>query len=181
MTPPWFDRRRRVTEATWIDIVCAVVVVASVLLSLLRGLVQEVASLAVWILALVGASRLAVYGAAPLEEWFPQAMALAVAFVVIFLLVLLVGRLLTLALRELVKAVGGGFIDRLLGMFFGMARGWVIITVLAVLAAMTPLVSQPIWQASFSQPALEWSVRVAAPWLPDAVLSRVQLDSYKRP
>ncbi|CAM8632037.1 MAG: hypothetical protein RJA17_341 [Pseudomonadota bacterium] len=170
------------TEATsWIDIVCAVVVVASVLLSMLRGLVQEVASLAVWILALVGASRLAIYGAEPLQEWLPPAMAMTVAFALIFVLILLLGRLLTLALKELVQAVGGGFLDRLMGVAFGLARGWVILTVLAVLAAMTPLIGQPAWQTADSRPVLEWSIRVAAPWLPDAVSSRVQLDSLKRP
>jgi len=44
-----------------------------------------------------------------------------------------------------------------------------------VLAAMTPLPKQAAWQQAVSKPLLELSIRIAAPWLPDFIASRVSI------
>ncbi|MEY4082804.1 MAG: putative colicin production protein [Pseudomonadota bacterium] len=162
-------------ESTWIDIVFVVVLLASTLLSFLRGLVQEVASLAIWVLALVGGSKLASLAAEPFAELLSEPIRLTLGFVLVFLLILLLGRLVSMALRELMKATGATVLDRLLGSLFGLARGLIIMAVLAVLAAMTSLPGQPAWTQSLSRPVLDWSIRLAAPWLPDFVASRVSI------
>lgn len=169
------------SDGNWIDIVCAVIMLASILLSILRGLIQEVASLAVWILALVAASRLAEFAADPFRGNVPEAVALTLGFLAVLIITLLVGRLVTAAIKGLVHAVGGNVIDRILGISFGLARGMVIITVLAVMAAMTPLVTQPTWKEARLRPVLEFSIQVAAPWLPAFVASRVSLETPASP
>jgi membrane protein required for colicin V production len=162
-------------DLTWIDMVVIVVIAASALLSLLRGLIQEVASLAIWVLALVGASRLAYLVAELLPEWATPPIQQTVGFVVILVLILILGKLVTRALKELVSAVGIGMIDRVLGAAFGLARGGLIVVVLAVLAAMTSLPTQPAWQNAASRPFLELGIRTAAPWLPDLINDRVRV------
>lgn len=165
----WID------ELTWIDSVVLVVLFASTLLSLFRGLVKEIASLAVWVLAFVAASRLASEAAVLLPEWIPSAIEQTVAFLLILVVVLIVGKLVTLLLKEMVSAVGIGTIDRVLGMAFGAARGALIVVALAILAAMTSLPSQSSWRLSKTRPALEWGIKTAAPWLPGGLGERIRM------
>ncbi len=165
----WFN------ELTWIDTVVLVVILASTILSLFRGLVKEIASLAVWVIAFVAASRLAGEAAAMLPDWIPPALEQTVAFLGILVVVLVVGKLVTLALKEMVSAVGMGAIDRILGMAFGAARGVLIVVALAILAAMTSLPNQTTWRLSKTRPALEWGIKTAAPWLPNILGERIRM------
>lgn len=165
----WFN------ELTWIDTVVLVVILASMILSLFRGLVKEIASLAVWVLAFVAASRLASEVATVLPDWIPVALEQTVAFLGILVVVLIVGKLVTLALKEMISAVGLGAIDRILGMAFGAARGVLIVVALAILAAMTSLPSQTTWRLSKTRPALEWGIKTAAPWLPNILGERIRV------
>ncbi|MBU3720450.1 MAG: CvpA family protein [Burkholderiaceae bacterium] len=165
----WFE------ALTWIDLVVIGVVLLSTLLSLFRGLIKEIASLAVWVLAFVGASRLASPAAEFVPDWIAPAFQQTVAFVVILLVILLLGRLLTMLLKEMVSAAGISGLDRLLGMGFGLARGGLLVTVLAILAAMTALPTQPAWRSAQTRPFLELGIRTAAPWLPPPVGDRLRL------
>jgi len=164
---------------TWIDWVCLVVVLSSALLSILRGLLQEVASLAVWVLAIVAGSRLAHMAAEPFTEWLAEPLALTLAFLLIVVIVLLLGRLVTATLKELVKASGASVLDRAMGAIFGAVRGVVIMSILAVLGAMTPLPAQPEWQNAYARPALEWSIQVLTPWMPSFVSNRIPSELLK--
>lgn len=162
---------------TWIDIVVIVVIAASTLLSLARGLIKEVASLAVWVIAIVGASRLAHFVAELLPQWLSPPIQQTVGFLVVLIVILLIGKLVTLALKELVSASGIATFDRFLGMFFGLARGALIVVVLAVLAAMTSLPGEPAWKDAKTRPFLELGIRTATPWLPQVVEDRLRKTS----
>lgn len=165
------------SELTWIDYVVLVVVVASAVLSMVRGLVKEIASLAIWVLALVGASRLAHYAAELLPEWLTPALMQTIGFLIILVLILLVGKLVTLALKELINAAGVGAIDRTLGVVFGVVRGGLIVVVLAILAGMTSLPKSPAWQNAKTKEFIELGIRTAAPWLPTEIEQRLQVPS----
>jgi membrane protein required for colicin V production len=167
-------------DLTWIDYVVLVVIAASTLLSLLRGLVKEVGSLAIWLLALVGASRLSYLPAELMPDWMTPPIQQTVGFLIVLVLILVLGKLLTLALRELVDATGAGSFDRFLGTFFGLARGIVIVVVLAVLSAMTSLTQEPAWKKAQSRFYLEMSIRMAAPWLPNFIHERMRMPSGHR-
>jgi membrane protein required for colicin V production len=162
-------------EFTWIDIVAIVVIAASALLSLVRGLVKEIASLAVWVVAFVGASRLSHYAAELLPAWLSPPLMQTIGFLIVLILILVVGKLVTLALKELINAAGVGLIDRTLGMFFGIARGGLLVVVLAVLAAMTSLPKDAAWQKAKTKDFLELGIRTAAPWLPQEIEQRLQI------
>ncbi len=165
---------------TWIDWVVVTVVSASIILSVVRGLVKEVASLAVWVVAVVGASRLAHYPAELLPPWLSAPLQQTVGFLIVLVLILIIGKLITMALKELVSAAGVGTLDRILGTGFGLARGGLIVIVLSVLAAMTSLPTQPAWKTAKTRSFLELGIRTAAPWLPASVGDRLQLPSSSR-
>ncbi len=165
---------------TWIDWVVVTVLAASIILSVVRGLVKEVASLAVWVVAVVGASRLAHFPAELLPPWLSAPLQQTVGFLIVLVLILIIGKLITMALKELVSAAGVGTLDRILGTGFGLARGGLIVIVLSVLAAMTSLPTQPAWKTAKTRSFLELGIRTAAPWLPASVGDRLQLPSSSR-
>jgi membrane protein required for colicin V production len=167
------------SDLTWIDFVVLAVVLASVVLSLVRGLVKEIASLAVWVLAFVGASRLAHYVAELLPQWLSPPLQNTLGFILVLVLILVVGKLITMALKELVSASGMGTLDRILGTGFGLARGGLIVIVLAILASMTSLPKDDAWQKAITRNFLELGIRTAAPWLPQAVGDRVRLPTSR--
>jgi len=166
-------------DFTWIDWVVIGVVGCSTLLSLFRGLVQEVASLAIWALAIVAASRLAYLPMDLLPDWMSPPIKQTVSFVLILVIILLLGKLVSLLLRQIIQAAGIGFFDRLLGTAFGFARGGVIVVVLAILGAMTSLPTEPAWQKAQTRTLLELGLRTAAPWLPDFIHERVRVPATK--
>lgn len=94
-------------ELTWIDWLLLVVLVSSTLLAILRGFVQEITGVAIWAVALLAAYKLYGYAAAPLAEILSEPLPQVLGFVGVVLLVLLLGKMVRLALKELVTASGG--------------------------------------------------------------------------
>ena len=58
---------------------------------------------------------------------------------------LMVGSLLTLAVKGVLAAAGLGPMDRLFGAAFGAARGAVLLLAITVVVSMTPLRSSQTW------------------------------------
>ena len=154
---------------TGLDWVVLLILGASVLLSLMRGLVQEIFSLLAWILAFVAAKWGGAYVAPFLpigveSESLRYFIAMAVVFVAMMLLVLLLGRVIKSALG----AAGLGGADKLIGAAFGFMRGVVILTGLTLAAGLTALPKTPFWQQAASAKYLEFLAGSAVPLLPEA-------------
>lgn len=125
------------------------VLLASLLLGAWRGLIYEVFSLVSWVAAFL----LARWLAPDLATHLPMAgssetVRYAVAFAVVFVLSVLVGSLLAALAKKLFAAVGLRPADRALGAVFGLARGLLLVLLATVVIAMTPLKTDPWWQAS---------------------------------
>ncbi|MFP5440392.1 MAG: CvpA family protein [Gammaproteobacteria bacterium] len=112
------------------DWVVVAVVVLSMLLSLLRGFTREAISLASWVLALVGARVLSPALSVVFVTWIDdQAFRDWLAFVTLFIAILVTGMLVAHMMGEAVRnsALNAG--DRLLGLGFGFVRGVLIVVV----------------------------------------------------
>lgn len=162
---------------TEFDYVVLGIVGISVLLSLMRGFVREFLGLASWIIAAFVAKSYAVDVAIMLPASIPnQGLRLIAAFAIVFLGILLVTSLLAIAIGELFKKVGLGWVDRCLGGLFGCARGILIVGVLVLLGGLTSLPQDPRWRnAMFSAP-LEAMVLSAKPWLPPEMVKHLKYD-----
>src|SRR4051812_30140911 len=118
---------------TGLDIGVAGLILLSTLLAFWRGLVRVAVSLAAWVIALFAAIKLSPQLAAMLPVFADQPPArYLTAFLVILIGVLIVGVLIGLILSKVVRAIGLGFLDRLLGAVFGFARGMLIVMVLVL-------------------------------------------------
>lgn len=152
---------------TIFDYVVLIIFGISILLSIIRGIVREVLSIAGWVIAFIAASAYA----ADFEPFVPSeiggSLRIVAAFIIVCIATLLIAVLVTMLLNSLIKNVGLGFIDRILGAFFGFARALIIVLVIVLISGLTALPQQPIWQdAMFSEP-LELMAEHVKQWLPD--------------
>jgi membrane protein required for colicin V production len=162
---------------TWLDYAVAGVFAVSLLLGAWRGLVRELISILGWVIAFLAANLLA----GPLGPAMPQAipspeLRVAAAFVAVFVVSLIVTSLAGLVLSKIVKAVGLGGLDRLLGAVFGAARALLIVLAAAVLAGLTSAPRQPYWKDSASGPLLVRVVGALKPLLPQTLTERLRYD-----
>lgn len=144
----------------------------SMMAALLRGLVSEVMSLAVWVLALwISATTSGTFAATFLTGIEQSAVRLGAAYIAIFLLVLVLGGILTWLIRRIIAKTGLSGTDRLLGALFGFARGLLIVFSAVLFAGFTAIPKQPLWQESLLLPAVQSAARGLSQYLPASVRS----------
>ena len=162
---------------TVFDVAVLLIVVLSVAISVIRGLVREVLSLASWI----GAFFVARFGATVVASWLPgwishPGVRLAVGFVLVMVATVLLFSVISLQIAKVVKITGLQGTDRTLGGLFGFARGLVIAVIAVLIAGLTPLPKGRYWQeAMFSKP-LEAAAGALKEWLPENIRARISYD-----
>jgi membrane protein required for colicin V production len=160
---------------TIFDYLVLFVLLASVIISTMRGLVKEILSLLSWVVAFVVANAYGATLAPMLPNIIPGAVVrLMVAFVALFLGVRILMGLLTLAVDGLIKAGGLSLADRGLGGLFGLARGIVIVLFAVILCGMTSIPQQDFWKHALLSPMAETGARTVKPFLPAALAQHVQ-------
>ena len=162
---------------TAFDYAVLAIVGLSVIFSVMRGMIKEVLSILGWVAAFyVGrtyTSQLLPMMPADIPS---ESLRILAAFLVLFLATLLLSTLLAIAISTVFKKVGLGWLDRLLGAFFGVFRGLLIICILVFLAGLTELPKDARWKnAMFSSP-IEALVISMLPWLPEGIAKHVKYD-----
>jgi membrane protein required for colicin V production len=154
----------------WVDWALLAVLALSVLIGLLRGLIFELMSIAGWLVAYVAALWLGPQLAPHLAVGSPgsglnQSAALALCFVA----ALVAWGLLARLVRLLIAATPLTVPDRVLGALFGLARGLVLLVVLATVVSLTPAAQSRQWQSSIGAHWLAVVVNGVKPLLPEAI------------
>jgi membrane protein required for colicin V production len=140
----------------WIDILIIAIIALSAIISLIRGFVQEALSLATWIAAFTLAWLLFRPLSVKLSPWIDvPSIRLGVAFGLILIGVLILGAIINHFMKVLVTTTGLSGTDRMIGIFFGVARGAVMVAILVLLAGLTPFPNDPWWQESRLIPYFE--------------------------
>lgn len=165
---------------TAFDYVVSGIFLVSIVLSIIRGFVREALSVAGWVVAFIVAGAYASF----FEKFLPveitgETLRISIAFVLAFLSVLLITALATMSLSVLIKGIGLGFIDRLLGSVFGFIRALAIVMLLVLIAGLTTIPNQVFWQqAALSRP-LEAIAMQVLPWLPNDLSKRISYEKKK--
>lgn len=131
---------------TWIDYAIVAVCVASAAFGFWRGFVKEAISIVTWLVAILLAwqgawlveDRLGEWSAAPeLRIWAARA--------IIFIGVLIIGGLFAWMMRALIRKSGLSSTDRSLGAVFGLARGALLVGLLAIVIDTAELETESWW------------------------------------
>jgi membrane protein required for colicin V production len=156
------------------DLAILAIGLISMLVSLFRGFVREAFSLLVWIAAGYIALRASGPLALEMSPWIEiPSVRVIVAFVGVFLTVLVVGALCNYLLGKLVSSTGLSGTDRLLGAIFGVLRGAAIVLVAVIVARFTPFPNDPWWQQSRLLPEFERIAIWAVSQFPESLQSQI--------
>ena len=140
------------SAVNWADIVIVSVLFASVVVSLIRGFVKEAISLSTWCLA----AWLGLSWCQPLSLFivFTEIPTLKVflAFLGVFICVIFMGAMVNYAVGKMVRKTPFSVPDRILGSVFGLFRGGLVVSIVVLLAGLTPFPNDPWWQASLLVP-----------------------------
>lgn len=160
---------------TIFDYIVIFVLIASIVISTMRGLVKEILSLAGWIVAFVVANAYGPWMGGMLPKAIPgDVVRLILGFLILFIGVRILMGLLAMAVDALVKAGGLSLADRGLGGLFGFARGIVIVLTGVILCGMTSIPKQDFWRNALLSPLAESGVHTVKPFLPAAMAQHVQ-------
>ena len=133
-----------------VDYVIIAVIVISTLIGVWRGFVRETLSLVIWVaafwLAYLWASTFEVYFSGAISD---RPLRLISAFVLIFLTVHVVGFVISRLSASLLESIGLNGVDRMAGGGFGIVRGVVLVAAVVLVAGVTSIVKEPLWQHSY--------------------------------
>jgi membrane protein required for colicin V production len=159
----------------WADYTILAVLALSVLMGLWRGFIGEVLALVCWILAFWTAWM---FGPALADRFSASistpSVRVLLAYVVCFVTVLIAGAIVGFLMRKLVEGSGLSGSDRLLGMVFGLMRGFALVTLVVLLMGFTPFRRDPWWNQSRLLPDFEIGARLLGDRLPAEVARYIE-------
>jgi membrane protein required for colicin V production len=160
-----------------LDLIVLLVLVLAVVRGLMRGMIDTLFSLVAWILAFVLSKWGAVW-VAPLLPIGVESTGIRyfAGFAVVFLVVLIGVLLLGHGLATLVRAVGLGSVDKVLGGVLGLAKGLVILTGFTLAAGLTSLPRTDFWKQAMLSGSLQAMAQRALPLVPKDVAKYVRFE-----
>jgi membrane protein required for colicin V production len=162
---------------TIFDYVALSIIGLSVFLGLLRGFVHEALAIIGWIVAFYVANSYVDILAPMMPVDIPtESLRLLASFVILFLATLLTTSLIAIVLATLLKKIGLGWFNRWLGMFFGFARGLVVVCILVMLAGLTEIPKDDRWRNAMFSATFEAVVQSSLIWLPESIASYIHYD-----
>jgi len=159
----------------WLDWILASVAVASITTAIMKGFVQELISLAAVLVGLV----VAAVGYTRAGLWFDDLtksheIALGLGFLVLFAGTLLVGALVGVAARKLIKTAGIQWFDRFLGGIFGLVRG-VLVDAILLMAMLAFAIKPDAVRQSALAPYVTTGTRAIATIMPGTLRAQFRL------
>lgn len=144
------------TALTSLDFFCMGLIGFSMIMGYSRGLVQELSTIANWLIAIWFSFVFHQSVGQNLPKSIqPEEVRLLLAFALVFVITLLLGRILNHFISWLVLKTGMKGPDRFMGLLFGFLRGTVFITLLILVVRVTPLSKSNTWRASSLIPYFE--------------------------
>ncbi|HVF64913.1 MAG TPA: CvpA family protein [Casimicrobiaceae bacterium] len=160
---------------TGFDLAIAAIIALSALIAFFRGIVRSLIGFLAWIAGIF----IGIVAAPTVATWLPAfpdypLLPYAIAFVLIFVVAIVVGGLIAWPLHAVVHRSGLGFVDRGLGLVFGVARGALVILLFVLVGGLSPLAQRDWWQGSVLASPFEDAAIAIKPWLPQAWADRLQ-------
>jgi membrane protein required for colicin V production len=118
----------------YIDAIILIIVGLSMVNGFINGLIREVATLAALILGIWGAIRFSSFTAAKLYDYFDMTGRYVgiISFIITFAIIAIAIHFLGMLVDKLTKAIALGFVNRLLGIAFGLLKAVLILSIIFV-------------------------------------------------
>ena len=153
-----------------LDLIVALVLLLTVVRGLMTGFINTLFSLAAWMLAF----WLGKWGATSVEPLLPLGLDNpAIRYFAGFALVFLV---LAHVLATLIRAIGLGAADRVMGGAIGLVKGLVILTGFTLLAGLTSLTRTDFWKQAALSDSLQAMAQSVLPWVSADVAKQVRFE-----
>lgn len=138
------------------DYVIIAILLLSIIMSFFRGFIREALSLLLWVIA-IGVSIMFAADVAPVfsSKISNPETRLYLSGGLLFIGILIVGGLINSMIGRASKNAGFGVLDRLLGLFFGILRGILVIAVILLCLSATHFADSEWWKNSFLIPHFE--------------------------
>lgn len=154
-----------------VDYTILAIVLISFLISLFRGFICELISLITWVGAFVIAFKFANPAANYLIHVIDSStVRYVIAFTLIFIIILIIGISINLMIRHLWYRTGTPLIDRILGMFFGIARGIFIVAFILLFVRASALQEEPAVKKSQLIPVFNPIVNWLHSFIPEKIV-----------
>ena len=145
----------------WTDCSIVGIVAFSVIISFFRGFLRETVSIATWLLAIIIAIKFIEPAQLYWQPWIASPFVrYAVDFTGLFLSAFIIGVLINVLIHVLIKKTSLSLVDRLLGIFFGIGRGFLIVAVLLMFVSVESIKDNALMKKSQLapkfQPIVSW-------------------------
>ena len=118
----------------WLDATIVIILILSLVTGFINGLVKEVASLTALILGIWGAIKFSTFTAEKLYDYFDMTghYVGVIAFLITFGIIVVIIHFIGILADKVVSAASLGFINRILGIVFGLLKSVLIMSVFFV-------------------------------------------------
>jgi len=151
-----------------LDYLILLLVGLSALLGLIRGVVAEVLSLLVWVVAIWGTVAFGGPMGGALDGIDTPLLRSLAGHASVFVIIVVVGNLLVWMVRAVLRGTGLSGTDRMLGFGFGTARGYAIVLAGVLLVSFTPWSRSGLWRESALLPLFFGPTEWIASQLPES-------------
>ena len=171
-----------ITSFSWVDFALAGIVALSAVISVLRGFIREALALMGWVAAVWVAFTFTDSLAVLFEQHVTlPSLRMGLSFVLLFAGTLVLSALAVYLVGLLVDKTGLSGTDRMLGVVFGAARGFIIAAILVLLAGLTPMPLDPWWRASVLLPHFQGVAEQLRRLLPEEIARYVDFSAASEP
>jgi membrane protein required for colicin V production len=162
---------------TALDWIIVLILAASVIRSLMRGLVEEVFSLAAWVLAFLAAK----WGAVVVAPMLPAALKsenlrYLGGFLIVFLAMMIAVFIVGHGVKKMVESAGLEGADKYIGALFGLLRGAVILVGMTLAIGLTRIPQTEFWRHATLTRGLEVAALQVKPLLPTRLSRYIRYD-----
>lgn len=154
------------------DWIIVAVIITSGLFGAWRGFVRESLSIITWTLALCLGFKYALSIAELLVGLVDtDSIRRFLGFFMVFLGTLIVGEIISILVRKIVRITGLGPLNRCLGILFGVVRGAIITVAVVLLLSHTAVIKDKLWQQSQLLPWFITASKYAQQYLPEGLIN----------
>ena len=164
---------------SYLDYLLIFIISLSLLVGFYRGFTRELLSLIGWVLAFYFANLFSgdLLKYVPFE--FGERINFIIIYMVIFVIILLLAGFAATLLNNLIKNIGLGFLNIIMGSIFGFMRGVLITFIIIFLLEKTSFISQVTLAESKTIPVIKEVIKKTLSYLPYEWSNKVKYDPIR--